>query len=130
MYKNDSIIIDIDGTLCPLKKKKMNYEDLIPSKEIIEKIIEYKNNGFIIVLFTSRNMRTYDGNIGLINKNTAVQLNKWLNQWNVPYDQIIYGKPWPGDFGFYVDDRTVRPKEFLEKTADDLRKLMAADSTK
>lgn len=130
MNKNDSIIIDIDGTLCPLKAKNIKYEDLIPSQEIINKIIEYKNNNFTIILFTSRNMRTYDGNIGLINKNTAVQLNKWLNQWNIPYDQIIYGKPWPGEFGFYVDDRTVRPKEFLEKNLDDLRKLMKIDRTR
>lgn len=129
MTKYDSIIIDIDGTLCPLKENDLHYDDLIPSQKIVDKIIEYKKDGFTIVLFTSRNMRTYDGNIGLINKNTAVQLSEWLNKWDVPYDQIIYGKPWPGELGFYVDDRSVRPKEFLEKTIDELRELMKTDRT-
>ena len=122
-----SIVFDIDGTLCPIKKEYENYIDLIPYKNIIDKLIEYKNNGFKIILFTSRNMRTYNNNIDLILKNTKPILEEWLKKWNIPYDEIIFGKPYPGKLGFYVDDRTVRPKEFLKKNIDEIKELLDGD---
>ena len=75
------------------------------------------------MLFTSSNMNSYNGNIGLINKNTARILLNWLDKWNIPYDEIIYGKPWPGHKGFYVDDRTIRSNEFFEYSLDELNEI-------
>ncbi|MCI8899789.1 MAG: capsular biosynthesis protein [Lachnospiraceae bacterium] len=120
MYSDYSFVFDIDGTLCPIKGKDEKYEDLIPYKEMIDKLRYYKENGAKIILFTSRNMNSYHGNIGVINKNTAKILLGWLDKWNIPYDEILYGKPWPGHKGFYVDDRTIRPDEFIEKSLDEL----------
>lgn len=120
MFKDYSFVFDIDGTICPIKKTNEKYEDLIPYGNIVDKIRYYKNNGANIILFTSRNMNSYNGNIGVINKNTAKILLKWLDKWSIPYDEIIYGKPWPGHKGFYVDDRTIRPDEFLEKNIEEL----------
>ena len=114
MFKDYSFIFDIDGTLCPIKKKEEKYEDLIPYKNMVDKLKYYKENGAKIVLFTSRNMNSYNGNLGIINKNTARVLTEWLEKWEIPYDEIYYGKPWPGHKGFYVDDRTIRPDEFLK----------------
>ena len=71
MYSDYSFVFDIDGTLCPIKGKDEKYEDLIPYKEMIDKLRYYKENGAKIILFTSRNMNSYHGNIGVINKNTA-----------------------------------------------------------
>lgn len=34
--------------------------------------------------------------------------------------RFFYGKPWPGHKGFYVDDRTVRPDEFLTRSVEEL----------
>ncbi len=118
--------MDIDGTLCPIKKKDEKYEDLRPYTAIVDKIREYKNEGAKIVLFTSRNMNSYQGNIGLINANTAKILLKWLEKWEIPYDEIIYGKPWPGHEGFYVDDRAVRPDEFLKYSPQQLKEICDA----
>ena len=42
---------------------------------------------------------------------------------DIPYDEIIYGKPWPGHHGFYVDDRTIRPDEFLKYSVDELDEI-------
>ena len=123
MYKDYTFIFDIDGTICPIKRKDEKYIDLVPYSDIIEKIRYYKDNGAKIVLFTSRNMNSYNGNIGLINKNTAKILSEWLEKWNIPYDEIIYGKPWPGHKGFYVDDRTIRPDEFLNKTVEECEEI-------
>ena len=46
-----------------------------------------------------------------------------LDKWEIPYDEILYGKPWPGHKGFYVDDRTVRPDEFLKYNVDELNEI-------
>lgn len=119
-------VFDIDGTICPIKKSEEKYEDLVPFSEIVDKMRYYHDNGARIILFTSRNMRTYQGNIGLINKYTAAVLTKWLEKWEIPYDEIIYGKPWAGKKGFYVDDRTVRPTEFLNCDVDEMDRLCAA----
>lgn len=118
-----SLVVDIDGTLCPIKKKDEEYIDLVPYKSVVDKLREYHNQGVRIVLFSSRNMHSYNGNLGLINKHTAIVLNKWLEKWNIPYDEILFGKPWPGHFGFYVDDRSVRPDEFLKYNFDELDEI-------
>lgn len=120
MYEDYSFVFDIDGTLCPIKKKEEKYEDLVPYQNMVEKLRYYKENGAKIILFTSRNMNSYNGNLGLINKNTAKVLSAWLDKWDIPYDEILYGKPWPGHKGFYVDDRTVRPDEFLNYSVEEL----------
>lgn len=127
MYKDITFVFDVDGTLCPVKKKDERYEDLVPYKEMVDKIREYKAQGAKIVFLTSRNMNTYKGNIGLINVNTARVLLDWLDKWQIPYDEIIYGKPWPGHHGFYVDDRTVRPSEFLGKSVEELDEIVRRD---
>ncbi|MFT3982535.1 MAG: capsular biosynthesis protein [Lachnospiraceae bacterium] len=123
MLEGMSFIFDIDGTICPIKKKDEQYADLVPYPEMVGKIRAYKDQGAKIILFTSRNMNSYQGNIGMINANTAKVILAWLEKWQIPYDEIIYGKPWPGHRGFYVDDRTVRPDEFLKLSVEDLDEL-------
>lgn len=123
MYKDFTLVFDIDGTICPIKGKDERYEDLVPYPQMVKKLCACKEEGAKIVLFTSRNMNSYQGNIGVINKNTARILLDWLDKWNIPYDEIIYGKPWPGHHGFYVDDRSVRPDEFLNCTPEELEEI-------
>lgn len=108
------LVFDIDGTICPSgKKKDQKYMDLDPFWPMVRKIREYKDQGFYIILFTARQMRTYEGNIGLINANTLKELFPWLDKHNIPYDEVHIGKPWPGSNGFYIDDRAIRPSEFM-----------------
>ena len=122
-FKDLTIVMDIDGTICPIRKVEEKYEDLIPYKGVLDQLKYYKKNGSKIVLYTSRNMNTYSNNVGLINANTAKILIKWLEKWGIPYDEIHYGKPWPGERGFYVDDRSVRGDEFLRYSPDELEKI-------
>lgn len=128
-YKDYSFVLDIDGTICPVKGESQRYEDVEPYSEVVEKMRFYHDNGAKIVLFTSRNMNSYNGNIGMINKNTAKVLLKWLEEWDIPYDEIIYGKPWPGYKGFYVDDRTIRPNEFVKRSVDELDEICRISRT-
>jgi capsule biosynthesis phosphatase len=123
MYTGLTFVFDIDGTICPVKKKTEEYIDLIPYQDIVDKMREYKEGGARIVLFTSRNMNSYQGNIGMINAHTAKVMLEWLEKWEIPYDEIIYGKPWPGHRGFYVDDRSIRPDEFLNYSEEELNEI-------
>ena len=127
MYKEVTLVFDIDGTICPIKRKE-DYADIIPDNEILDKIKYYKNEGAKIVLYTSRNMNSYKGNVGLINANTAPVLLKWLKKWDIPYDEIVFGKIWPGHKGFYIDDRSIRPDEFLEHTYEELEEICKKSS--
>jgi capsule biosynthesis phosphatase len=121
------IVLDLDGTLCPVKGRNEEYEDLQPFEDMLKKVREYKAAGFYIILYTSRNMRTYGGNIGLINANTAKMTMAWLDRHNVPYDEIHFGKPWASRVGFYVDDRAVRPDEFLRMTQNEIEALLSPE---
>lgn len=125
-YKGLSFVVDVDGTLCPLKRPGQRYQDLVPFPNMIDRMRCYHEGGARIVLHTSRNMRTYSGNLGLINANTAPALLDWLNKWDIPYDEIVFGKPWPGSRGFYVDDLAVRPGEFLDNDPEGLAALCDA----
>ena len=129
-YTDYTFVFDIDGTLCPIKKQEEKYEEIEPYTNVVEKLRYYKENGARIILFTSRNMNSYQGNIGIINKKTARILLDWLDQWKIPYDEIIYGKPWPGHKGFYVDDRTVRPDEFSNCSVEQLDEICSQSKNK
>lgn len=115
------LVVDIDGTLCDIKTAEQSYAELVPKQAMIEKLREYQQKGYRILLFTSRNMNTYKNNLGQINKHTAPILIEWLAKWDVPYDEILFGKPWPRKKGFYIDDRTVRPDEFLRMSEDEIQ---------
>ena len=107
----------------PSSRRGERYEDLVPYPAMVQRLRAYHAGGAKIVLFTSRNMRSYEGNLGKINKETAPVLLAWLRKWDIPYDEIYYGKPWPGPNGYYVDDRSVRPDEFLTKSPEELAEL-------
>lgn len=118
-----TFVFDIDGTLCPIKKKNEKYEDLVPYPDMVKKIQEYKSEGAKIVFFTSRNMNSFDSNLGKINVVTGKIIFDWLDKWKIPYDEVFFGKPWPGHNGFYVDDRTIRPDEFMKYSVEDLKEI-------
>ena len=130
MFSEYSFVFDVDGTICPIKKKEERYEDLVPYPEIVQRIREYKEKGAKIILYTSRNMNTFKGDLSLIHENTEPVLRDWLRKWDIPYDEIVFGKVWPGHKGYYVDDRTVRPDEFLKCSPEELEEICAAGRCK
>ncbi len=113
------IVIDIDGVIAQ-KNSEKDYSDLQPDMDVLDRMNEYKNDGFYVILHTARNMRTYEARIGKINANTAPVLIDWLDEHNVPYDELRLGKPWCGHDGYYIDDRAVRPSEFIENDHEEI----------
>ena len=106
------LIFDLDDTLCTTQNG--DYANAQPITEVVEKLREYHRQGFTIIINTSRNMRTYQGNIGAINKNTLPIIIDWLGRHDIPYDELYVGKPWCGFEGFYVDDKAIRPDELVK----------------
>lgn len=119
-----TIVVDVDGTLCSIKQPNQSYQDVKPNKKLIAMLHRYQARGYNILLYTARNMKTYDGNLGKINKNTAPILLEWLAEWDVPYDEILFGKPWPRKHGFYIDDRAIRPNEFINLSEEEIHNLL------
>jgi capsule biosynthesis phosphatase len=118
------IVMDIDGTLCEIKSKEQSYLEVVPKYNILKKLKNMKEQGFYIILYTSRQMRTYEGNIGKINANTGKVLFQWLEKYDIPFDEIYFGKPWCGKNGFYVDDKAIRPSEFEKLNYDEILALL------
>ena len=121
------IVMDIDGTLCESKQKNQEYIDILPKEDVLSKLREYKSKGYYIILSTSRQMRTYNGNVGQINANTGKVLFEWLEKFSIPFDEIYLGKPWCGFQGFYVDDKAIRPDEFVNLSTEEIHKLIKKD---
>ena len=119
------IIFDLDGTLT--EGNTSDYKEVKPRLAIIEQLKKYKADGFEIVIFTARNMRTFKGELGKINVHTLPIIIEWLEKNDVPYDEILVGKPWCGDVGFYVDDRAIRPTEFASLSFNEINKLLEAE---
>ena len=89
-----------------------------------EKLRDYKMKGFKIIIFSARNMNTHKEDMKKITKFTLPIIQKWLEDNNVPYDEIRLGKPWCGHEGFYIDDKTIRPDEFIDKSYDEILKII------
>jgi capsule biosynthesis phosphatase len=107
------LIVDLDGTLT-VEGDGQSYEGKEPNWPLVERLRQYKAVGFEIVIHSSRNMRTHEGNVGRINVHTLPVILDWLKRHDIPHDEVYVGKPWCGFEGFYIDDRAVRPDEFVE----------------
>ena len=116
------LIFDLDDTLCTTQNG--DYANAQPITEVVEKLRDYHRQGFTIVINTSRNMRTFQGNIGAINKNTLPIIIDWLRRHDIPYDELYVGKPWCGFEGFYVDDKAIRPDELVKLSYAEICQLL------
>lgn len=120
------IVIDLDETIST-KIDGFGYEFAQPRTDVIAKMRQYREMGFDICVFTARNMRTFKGNLGKINVHTLPVILTWLDEHDVPYDEVILGKPWCGHDGFYIDDRAVRPSEFLKFSVEEIEGILSSE---
>lgn len=125
MTSNKKLVIDLDTTISITTNG--DYKNSTPVMPVIEKMREYKELGYEIVIFSSRNMRTYNGDVGKINVHTLPIILEFLNKYNIPHDEVIVGKPWCGFGGMYVDDKAVRPSEFMKMTEEEIQMLLAQE---
>lgn len=125
--KTNVLVVDLDGTLCPIKGPMEHYADLAPEPQLLAHLRELAEQGWRIVIHSARGMRSYDGNPGEINAFVLPTIIDWLIRHAIPFHEVHVGKPWPGDNGFYIDDRAVRPREFLTHSMAELDALCQRD---
>jgi len=123
------LIFDLDGVLA-IDDPARAYADREPNAAVVEKLRAYRAEGFEIVIHSSRNMRTFAGQIGKINAVTLPVIIDWLRRHDIPFDEIFVGKPWCGTEGFYVDDRAIRPSEFLAMSLEEIQALVGDEATR
>jgi len=99
------ICIDIDGTICNLRKAGEEYKDVLPKQGAVEKIKSLKASGNYIILLSARHMATCGGNVGLVIARQGKTLLEWLNKYEIPYDELWFGKP---HADIYIDDNGFR----------------------
>ena len=121
------LIVDLDNTISYTIKG--DYVNSKPIEQTINMLRKYHDEGWEIVINSSRNMRTYDANVGKINIYTLPNIIDWLNKYNVPYDEIIVGKPWCGYDGFYIDDKAIRPSEFHSMGEKEIHQLLEKEKS-
>lgn len=102
---------DIDNTL--LIKRNMDHTNPLPNKPYIDMCRRLHSLGHTIILYTARSMKSNEGQLGKVMANSAKQVFDVLEQFEIPYDEIYFGKPYAH---FYIDDLAVSPFEDLEKT--------------
>lgn len=92
--------VDIDGVLT-VETKGWYYSQRTAQMSVIDKINEHYDKGDMIILYSSR----YE-------KDRLIT-EKWLEEHGVRYNKLMLGKP---KFDLYIDDISMRPKEFINAT--------------
>lgn len=103
---------DLDNTLVTFPKISGDYTTVKPIKKTIELIRYLKKLGHIIIIYTARRMRTHNGNMGKLMKDVAIITFNTLEEFDIPYDEIYFGKP---NADFYIDDLAISSFSDLEK---------------
>lgn len=100
------VCFDLDNTLVTYPKIPGDYTTVSPIKPMIELARSLHNEGHTVIIYTARRMKTHGGNIGAVIKDIGCITFDTLKEFDIPYDEIIFGKPIAD---VYIDDRAVNP---------------------
>jgi len=117
------IVVDLDGTICPIKQEGQTYADLQPHEGAAERLRELRKAGHYIIIQTARNMATCDSNLGKVMKNVGLVTLEWLQRHKIEYDEIFFGKP---NAELYIDDRAFRFIDWQGVTESAIKQLAKA----
>jgi capsule biosynthesis phosphatase len=110
--KPKRICFDLDNTLVTYPKIPGDYTSVCPIEKNISLLRYLKKFNNTIILYTARRMKTHHGNIGKINADVGKITFDTLEKFNIPYDEIYFGKPYAD---FYIDDLAVNCFHNIEK---------------
>lgn len=110
-----SIVFDLDDTICfPNHEKRDTYSKYYlakPNTPVIRKMQEVQKRGYYIIIHSARRVVTHNGDTAKIEEDVAEITRKWLDEYNVPFNELIFGKPYAT--AAYVDDKAMSIDEFL-----------------
>jgi len=94
---------DLDNTLVTRPRIAHDYTTVDPVVEMIQLVRELKDAGHVIIIHSDRGMSRHDGNVGRIMAELGPITFKTLADFNIPYDEIYFGKP---HADIYIDDKS------------------------
>lgn len=100
------ICFDLDNTLVSYPYIVGDYKSVKPITDMIELAKNLHNMGHTIIIYTARRMETHKYNIGAVVKDIARDTIDILDNYEIPYDELIFGKPIAD---IYIDDRAINP---------------------
>lgn len=104
------LVVDLDKTICTERQDNETYSEVKPL-EITKILNDLHDSGATIVIESARNMLTQNNDESKVIKNIGLTTLEWLRDNNIQYDGIKFGKT----IGTcYIDDKALRPKEFIE----------------
>lgn len=109
------ISIDVDGTICELRQNGQSYADVAPLPGAVEKLKAFRRAGHYLILCTARHMSTCHGNVGMVVARQGKTLFEWLEKYEIPYDEIWFGKP---HADVYIDDNAYRLTSWQQVSDD------------
>ena len=119
MTTQKTLVVDLDDTICiPNHNEKDTYKKYglaKPIPEMIEALKAARKRDYKIVISTARRMLTHRGDINKVIEDVDEITTTWLNEFEVPYDEIQYGKPYGV---YYIDDKAMLPYSFIELMKD------------
>ena len=108
------LVVDLDKTLCTKKLPDESYADVKPICDMIDAVNTLHKNGSEVIIESARNMLTQSNNEAKVIKNIGLTTLKWLNDNNVEYkDKYGVSDVYKPIGSCYIDDKALRPKEFL-----------------
>jgi capsule biosynthesis phosphatase len=112
VINNKRICFDLDNTLVTFPTIVNDYRTVKPIQKNIDFLKYLKKFGNTIIIYTARRMKTHNGNIGKINADIGKITFETLDDFNIPYDEVYFGKPYAD---FYIDDLALNCFDDLEK---------------
>ncbi len=100
------VCFDLDNTLVTFPVIPNDYLTVKPIKKMIELARQLHNDGHTIIIYTARRMLTHKNNVGAVIKDIGPLTFKTLEDFSIPYDELIFGKPYAD---MYIDDKGLNP---------------------
>ena len=100
------ICFDLDNTLVTPPYILRDYSTVKPIQKMIDLAKKLKNEGHIIIIHTARKMLSHSHNTGAAIANIAKLTIETLDNFEIPYDELIFGKPYAE---IYIDDKAFNP---------------------
>ena len=122
MTRKLRICIDLDGTICEIRKDSQTYEDVKVKAGAKERIHALREAVHTIIIYTARNMGSTGHNVGKAMKNVGRITFEWLEKNGIEFDEIFFGKP---NADITIDDRAIR---FRDNWADITEELIQKEA--
>jgi len=100
------ICFDLDNTLVTYPTIPGDYSTVQPINKNIHLLRDLKSQGHEIIIHTARRMETHKNDLGKVMKDIARITFQTLDDLNICYDEILFGKPIAD---IYIDDKCYNP---------------------